>query len=73
MHKEKVLGDSEILKGEGVTIPKGVREKLRVKESGFLTYLETRNEYVKTKKSEFYWDEAAKRAEALKKGKLLSS
>jgi hypothetical protein len=31
MYKEKVLGDSTILKGDRVTIPTRVREKLSVK------------------------------------------
>jgi len=49
MSKEKVLGDSRILKGGRVTIPKRVREKLSVKDGDFLTYLETRNGSVKIK------------------------
>jgi hypothetical protein len=47
MHKEKVLGYSGILKGGMLTIPKGVREKLSVKEGNILTCLEGRNGYVK--------------------------
>jgi len=43
MYKEKVLGDSKILKGGWVTTPKRIREKLRVNDRDFLTYLETRN------------------------------
>ncbi len=73
MHKEKVLGDSRILKGGRVTIPKRVREKLGVKEGDFLTYLGTRNGYVKIKKLEFDWNEAVKQVETLKKEKLLLS
>ena len=73
MSKEKVLGDSRILKGGRVTIPKRVREKLSVKDGDFLTYLETRNGSVKIKKLEFDWDEAIKQIEELKRQKLLSS
>ena len=32
MYNEKVLGDSRIMKGGRVTIPKKVREKLSVKD-----------------------------------------
>jgi len=71
MSKEKVLGDSRILKGGRVTIPKRVREKLSVKDGDFLTYLETRNGSVKIKKLEFDWNEAFKQIEELKRQKLL--
>jgi AbrB family looped-hinge helix DNA binding protein len=71
MSKEKVLGDSRILKGGRVTIPKRVREKLSVKDGDFLTYLETRNGSVKIKKLEFNWNEAFKQIEELKRQKLL--
>ena len=73
MHKEEVLGDSRILKGGRVTIPKRVIEKLGAKEGDFLTYFEARNGYVKIKKLEFDWHEATKQIEELKKGKLLLS
>ena len=73
MSKEKVLGDSRILKGGRVTIPKRVREKLSVKDGDFLTYLETRNGSVKIKKLEFDWNEAFKQIEKLKRQKLLLS
>ena len=73
MHNEKVLGDSRILKGGRVTIPKKVREKLSVKDGHFLTYLLTKNGYVKIKKLEFDWDKAIKQIEKLKKEKLLLS
>ena len=36
MYDEKVLGDSRIMKGGRVTIPKKVREKLSVKRWRFL-------------------------------------
>ena len=49
MYNEKVLGDSRIMKGGRVTIPKKVREKLSVKDGEFLTYLLTRNGFVKNK------------------------
>jgi len=71
MSKEKVLGDSRILKGGRITIPKRVREKLSVKDGDFLTYLETRNGSVKIKKLEFNWNEAFKQIEELKRQKLL--
>jgi AbrB family looped-hinge helix DNA binding protein len=73
MSKEKVLGDSRILKGGRITIPKRVREKLSVKDGDFLTYLETRNGSVKIKKLEFNWNEAFKQIEELKRQKLLLS
>ena len=73
MYKEKVLGDSRILKGGRITIPKRVREKLSVKDGDFLTYLETRNGSVKIKKLEFDWNEAFKQIEELKRQKLLLS
>src|SRR3712207_8784987 len=46
-YKEKVLGDSRIMKGGRTTIPKKVREKLSVKDGDFSTYLLTRNGFVK--------------------------
>ena len=49
MYNEKVLGDSK-MKGGRVTIPKKVREKLSIKDGDFLTYLLTKNGFVKTKK-----------------------
>lgn len=73
MHKEKVLGDSRILKGGRVTIPKKVRERLSVNDGDFLTYLLTKNGFVKIKKLEFDWDEAIKQIDKLKKEKLLLS
>ena len=71
MSKEKALGDSRILNGGRITIPKRVREKLSVKDGDFLTYLETRNGSVKIKKLEFNWNEAFKQIEELKRQKLL--
>lgn len=73
MYNEKVLGDSRIMKGGRVTIPKKVREKLGVKDGDFLTYLLTRNGFVKVKKLEFDWNKASKQIEKLKKEKLLAS
>jgi bifunctional DNA-binding transcriptional regulator/antitoxin component of YhaV-PrlF toxin-antitoxin module len=73
MYKEKVLGDSRILKGGGVIIPKRVREKLHVNDGDFLTYLETQNGSVKIKKLDFDWNEAVKQIEKLKRLKLLLS
>ena len=73
MYTEKVLGDSRILKGGRVTIPKRVRQKLSVKDGDFLTYLVTRNGSVKIKKLEFDLDKAIKQIEKLKKEKLLLS
>jgi AbrB family looped-hinge helix DNA binding protein len=73
MYNEKVLGDSRILKGGRVTIPKKVREKLSVKDGDFLTYLLTSNGFVKIKKLEFDWDKAIKQIEKLESEKLLLS
>jgi AbrB family looped-hinge helix DNA binding protein len=73
VYKEKVLGDSRIMKGGRITIPKKVREKLSVKDGDFLTYLLTRNGFVKIKKLEFDLDKAIKQIERLKKEKLLLS
>jgi bifunctional DNA-binding transcriptional regulator/antitoxin component of YhaV-PrlF toxin-antitoxin module len=73
MYNEKVLGDSRILKGGRVTIPKKVREKLSVKDGDFLTYLLTSNGFVKIKKLEFDSDKAIKQIEKLKKEKSLLS
>jgi bifunctional DNA-binding transcriptional regulator/antitoxin component of YhaV-PrlF toxin-antitoxin module len=71
MYNEKVLGDSKMLKGGRVTIPKKVREKLIVKDGNFLTYLLTSNGFVKIKKLEFDWDKAIKQIEKFKREKLL--
>jgi AbrB family looped-hinge helix DNA binding protein len=71
VYKEKVLGDSRILKGGRVTIPKKVREKLNVKDGDFLHYLLTKNGYVKIKKLEFDMDKAIQQIEKLRKQKLL--
>jgi AbrB family looped-hinge helix DNA binding protein len=73
MYNEKVLGDSRIMNGGRVTIPKKVREKLGAKDGDFLTYLLTRNGFVKVKKLEFDWNKASKQIEKLKKEKLLAS
>ena len=73
MHKEKVLGDSRILKGGRVTIPKKVRERLSVNDGDFLTYLLTKNGFVNIKILEFDWAEAIKQIDKLKKEKLLLS
>jgi bifunctional DNA-binding transcriptional regulator/antitoxin component of YhaV-PrlF toxin-antitoxin module len=73
VYKENILGDSRIMKGERTTIPKKVREKLSVKDGDFLTYLSTRNGFVKIKKLEFDLDKAIKQIERLKKEKLLLS
>jgi len=62
-----------MLKGGRVTIPKKVREKLSVKDGDFLTYLLTRNGFVKIKKLEFDWDKAIKQIEKLESEKLLLS
>ncbi|MGA9168654.1 MAG: AbrB/MazE/SpoVT family DNA-binding domain-containing protein [Nitrososphaeraceae archaeon] len=70
MYNEKVLGDSKMLKGGRVTIPKKVREKLSIKDGDFLTYLLTRNGFVKIKKLEFDWDKAIKQLEKLKRERL---
>jgi AbrB family looped-hinge helix DNA binding protein len=73
MYKEKILGDSRIMKRGRTTIPKEVREKLSVRDGDFLTYLLTRNGFVKIKKLEFDLDKAIKQIERLKKEKLLLS
>jgi AbrB family looped-hinge helix DNA binding protein len=73
MYDEKVLGDSRIMKGGRVTIPKKVREKLSVKDGDFLTYLLTKNGFVKIKKLEFDLSKAIKQMEKLKRQKLLLS
>jgi bifunctional DNA-binding transcriptional regulator/antitoxin component of YhaV-PrlF toxin-antitoxin module len=73
MYIEKVLGDSRIMNGGRVTLPKKVREKLSVKDGKFLTYLLTRNGFVKIKKLEFDWDKATKQIEKLKREKLFLS
>jgi bifunctional DNA-binding transcriptional regulator/antitoxin component of YhaV-PrlF toxin-antitoxin module len=73
MYNEKVLGDSRIMKGGRVTMPKNVREKLSVKDGDFLTYLLTSNGFVKIKKLEFDWDKAIKQIEKFKREKLLLS
>ena len=73
MYNEKVLGDSRIMKGGRVTMPKKVREKLSVKDRDFLTYLLTSNGFVKIKKLEFDWDKAIKQIEKLEREKLLLS
>ena len=73
MYNEKVLGDSKMLKGGRVTIPKKVREKLSIKDGDFLIYLLTRNGFVKIKKLEFDWDKAIKQREKLKRERLLLS
>jgi bifunctional DNA-binding transcriptional regulator/antitoxin component of YhaV-PrlF toxin-antitoxin module len=71
MYNEKVLGDSKMLKGGRVTIPKKVREKLSSKDGDFLTYLLTRNGFVRIKKLEFDWDKTIKQREKLKRERLL--
>ena len=63
MYNEKVLGDSRIMNGGGVTIPRQVREKPSVKDGDFLTCLATRNRYIKIKKLEFDLDKAIKQLE----------
>jgi bifunctional DNA-binding transcriptional regulator/antitoxin component of YhaV-PrlF toxin-antitoxin module len=73
MYIEKVLGDSRIMNGGRVTLPKKVREKLSVKDGEFLTYLLIRNGFVKIKKLEFDWDKATKQIEKLKREKLFLS
>jgi bifunctional DNA-binding transcriptional regulator/antitoxin component of YhaV-PrlF toxin-antitoxin module len=73
MYNEKVLGDSRIMKGGRVTMPKKVREKLSVKDGDFLTYLLTSNGFVKIKKLEFDWDKTIKQIEKLEREKLLLS
>jgi len=71
MYNEKVLGDSKMLKGGRVTIAKKVREKQSVKDGDFLTYLLSKNGFVKIRKLEFDWDKAIKQIEKLKREKLL--
>jgi bifunctional DNA-binding transcriptional regulator/antitoxin component of YhaV-PrlF toxin-antitoxin module len=71
MYNEKVLGDSKMLKGGRVTIPKKVREKLSSKDGDFLTYLLTRNGFVRIKKLEFDWDKTIKQLENSKRERLL--
>jgi AbrB family looped-hinge helix DNA binding protein len=71
VYKEKVLGDSRIMKGGRATIPKKVREKLGLKDGDFLHYLLTKNGYVKIKKLEFDIDKAIEHIEKLRKRKLL--
>ena len=73
IYNEKVLGDSRILKGGRVTIPKKVREKLNIKDDDFLTYLLTKNGFVKIKKLEFDLDRAIRQIqiEKSKREKLL--
>ncbi|HEY6164201.1 MAG TPA: hypothetical protein VIW25_04785 [Nitrososphaeraceae archaeon] len=61
------------MKGGRVTIPKKVREKLSVKDGDFLTYLLTKNGFVKIKKLEFDLSKAIKQIEKLKRQKLLLS
>jgi bifunctional DNA-binding transcriptional regulator/antitoxin component of YhaV-PrlF toxin-antitoxin module len=61
------------LKGGWVTTPKRIREKLRVNDRDFLTYLKTRNGPVKIKKLEFDWNDAVKKTGKLKRQKLLQS
>ena len=73
MYDEKVLGDSRIMKGGRVTIPKKVREKLSVKDGAFLTYLLTKNGFVTIKKLEYDLSKAIKQIEKLKRQKLLLS
>jgi bifunctional DNA-binding transcriptional regulator/antitoxin component of YhaV-PrlF toxin-antitoxin module len=73
MYNEKVLGDSKMLKGGRVTILKKVREKLSIKDGDFLTYLLTKNGFVKIKKLLFDWDKAIKQLEKLKRERLLLS
>ena len=73
IYNEKVLGDYRILKRRRVTIPKKVREKLSVKDGDFLTYLLTKNGFVKIKKLEFDLSKAIKQIEKLKRRKLLLS
>ena len=59
------------MKGGKDTIPKKVREKLSVKDGEFLTYLLTRNGFVKIKKLEFDWDIAIKQIEKLKRETII--
>ena len=73
MYNEKVLGDSKMLKGGRVAIPKKVREKLSIKDGDLLTYLLTKNGFVKIKKLEFDWDKVIKQLEKLKRERLLLS
>ena len=71
MYNEKVLGDSKMMKGGRVTIPKKVREKLSSKDGDFLIYLLTRNGFVRIKKLEVDWDKTIKQLEKLKRERLL--
>ena len=54
-----------------VTTPKSVRERLSVKDGDSLTYLLTKNGFVKIKKLEFDLDERIRQIEELKREKLL--
>ena len=69
-----ILGMSRIMiSNRRVTLPKEVREKLSVKDGDFLTYLLTKNIFVKIKKLEFDLSKAIKQIEKLKRQKLLLS
>ena len=72
MYNEKVLGDSKMLKGGKVTIPKKVREKLSAKDGDFLTYLLTSNGFVKIKNLNLI-GKAIEQIEKLEREKLLLS
>jgi bifunctional DNA-binding transcriptional regulator/antitoxin component of YhaV-PrlF toxin-antitoxin module len=67
MYNVIVLGDSRISKEGRVTILKKVREKLSLKDGDVLTYLLTKNGFIKIKKLEFGLDRAIMKIEKLKR------
>lgn len=66
VHNEKALGDSRLMSGRRITIPKKVRARPSIWDGNFLTYLLTKNGFVKIKKLGFDWDEAIKQRKKLK-------
>jgi bifunctional DNA-binding transcriptional regulator/antitoxin component of YhaV-PrlF toxin-antitoxin module len=63
---EKALGDSRLIKKRRISIPKKVRARPNIRNGDFLTYLLTKNGFVKIKKLGFDWDEAIKQHKKLK-------
>ena len=72
---EKILGMSRIMisNRRELLCQKKLGEKLSVKDGDFLTYLLTKNGFVKIKKLEFDLSKAIKQIEKLKRQKLLLS
>jgi hypothetical protein len=66
VYNEKALGDSRLIKGRRITIPKNVRARPSIWDSNFLTYLLTKNGFVKIEKLGFDSDEAIKQHKKLK-------